>query len=145
MKRSATNLFRFQYLGDLLQVMVCTVRTSATLCKTSDLLARQQHKIKKVNKRVLALRRRKASMLYHLISVVFADNFCTQATQSLTNDILLLSWKHQHSMHRQLGHNSNVMLHYSNLNASSFGGVNSISAVKLLGQPKTRHGNARVT
>ena len=142
MKCSAANLFRIQYL---LQVMVCTVQTSATLCKTSDLLARQQHKIKEVSKQVLTLRRRKASILYHLISVVLADNFCTQATQPLTNDILLFSCKHQHSMHRQLWYNSNVMLQCSNLNASSFGGVNSISAAKLPGQPKTRHGNARAT
>jgi len=111
-----------------------------SLFKTNDLLARQQHKIKKISKQVLTLRRRKASILYHLLSVVFADNFCSQATQWLTNDILLLSCKHQHSMHRQLWFfNSNVMLQYSNLNASSFG---SISAVKLPGQPKTRHGNA---
>jgi len=37
------------------------------------------------------------------------------------------------------------MLQYSNLNASSFGGVNSISAVKLPGKSNTRHGNARAT
>jgi len=77
---------------------------------------------KKVSKQVLTLRRRKVSILYHLISVVFADNFCTQATHPLTNGILLLSWNHQHSMHRQLSYNSNVMLQYSNLNASWFGG-----------------------
>jgi len=47
------------------------------------------------------------------------------------NDISLLSWKHQHNMHRQLWYNSNVMLQYSNLNASSFGSINSISEVKL--------------
>jgi len=46
---------------------------------------------------------------------------------------------------RQLWFNSNVMLQYSNLNASPFGGVNSISAVKLPAQAKTIHGNARAS
>jgi len=84
-------------------------------------------------------------MLFHLISVVFADNFSTQATQPLTNDFLLLNWKNQHSMYRQLWYNSNVLLQYSNLNASSFGSVDSISAAKLPGPTKTGHGNARAT